>query len=68
MSNLIEGLQTEMNRVRELIKEYEALPGGAGFFGASMMKAEIHRAETAISNGDIVAELQAYESLKKCTG
>lgn len=68
MSNLIEGLQVEMNRVRELIAEYEALPGGVGFIGASMMKISIQNAEKAIASGDVVKELQAFEDLKKCTG
>ena len=66
--NLIEGLLSEMNRVRELIKEYEDLPGGVGFFGSSIMKVKIQQAEKAISEGDVIKELQAYEELKDCTG
>lgn len=68
MENLIQGLHKEMNRVRDLIKEYEGLPGGAGFLGASMMKVSIQRAETAIGNSDVIAELQAYNDLKGFTG
>ena len=64
--NLMEGLLSEMNRVRELITEYENLPGGAGFFGATMMKAEIKRAEYAISSNDVIAMLRSYEELKSC--
>lgn len=68
MTNLIEGLHSEMNRVRELVKEYEALPDGVGFMGASIMKAFLQQAEKAIEEGDIVAELRAHQSLKDCTG
>ena len=66
--NLIEGLHKEMNRVRELIKEYEALPDGVGFIGSSIMKVSVSQAEKAIEDGDVVAELRAYEDLKKSTG
>lgn len=68
MTNLIEGLHKEMNRVRELITEYEMLPDGVGFMGASVMKACIKQAEKAMEENDIVAELRAYEELKDCTG
>lgn len=68
MANLISELLDEMNRVRDLIKEYESLPDGAGFFGASIMKASIHSAEEAIKQGDVVKELAAYEKLKSHTG
>lgn len=68
MANLIDGLLKEINRVRELIKEYESLPDNAGFFGASMMKNSIANAEKAIASGDVVAELKAYQDLKDCTG
>ena len=68
MANLIEGLLEEMNRVRELIKEYESLPDNAGWFGSNMMKAAIKQAEDAMAKGDVVAELKAYQELKDCTG
>lgn len=64
MANLIEGLLEEMNRVRELIKIYESLPDNAGFFGSSMMKVSITRAEKAIASGDVTEELRAFEDLK----
>ena len=68
MKNLIEGLHEEMNRVRELINEYERLPDGVGFIGASIMRASIKMAEKSLESGDVVAELRAYEDLKKFTG
>lgn len=63
--NLIEGLQTEMNRVREIIKVYEEIP--AGNFAATMMKQSIREAEKQICTGDtigmmrVLKDLQSYE-------
>jgi len=62
--NLMEGLLEEMNRVRELISDYEELPNGAGMFGATIMKTNIKRAEKSISDNDVVAMLRMYEELK----
>ena len=66
--NLIEGLQKEMSRVRELKAEYEGLPGGAGFIGASLMNVALANADKAIAKGDVIAELKCYEELKTITG
>ena len=65
--NLMDGLFSEMNRVRELIKEYEhpAL-NGAGVFGAAFMKIDIQKAEQAIKDNDVIAMLQCYQALKEC--
>jgi hypothetical protein len=65
MENLIEGLQTEMNRVREIIKEYESLPGGAGLLASGFMKGSIKSAERAISSGDTVEMLRSYKALQE---
>jgi len=65
--NLMSGLLSEMNRVRELITEYESLPNGAGIFGATMMKRNIKMAELSISSGDVVDMLIQYQELKECT-
>lgn len=63
--NLIEGLQQEMNSVREIIKEYDSLPLNAGTLASSFMKASISMAEKAIANNDIVAMAKAYADLKE---
>ncbi len=64
--NLMDGLLSEMNRVRELIKEYEhpAL-NGAGRFASAFMKIDIQNAETSIKENDVVKMLQAYSKLKE---
>lgn len=63
--NLMDGLFSEMNRVRDLVKEYEhpAL-NGAGRFAASFMKHDIILAESSIKENDVIKMLQAYEKLK----
>ena len=63
--NLIEGLQQEMNRCRELLKEYESV-GPAGVFASTMIKAEISKAESMISIGDAIGIMQSLEELKRC--
>jgi len=65
--NLVEGLQKEMNRVRDLIPRYEELPGGAGRFAVLSMRAAIREAEKAMGAGDPVEMLRAYKSLEGFT-
>lgn len=62
----MDGLFQEMNRVREVIKEYEhpAL-NGAGRFAATLMKIDIQNTEIAIQQGDTIAMLQCYTKLKE---
>ena len=64
--NLIEGLQEEIKRVNEIIKEYEdPMLNGAGMFAATMMKGSIKQAENAIAQMDTVAMLSAIKDLKE---
>jgi hypothetical protein len=64
--NLMDGLFSEMNRVREIIKEYEnpALQG-AGIIAASLMKMDIQAAEQSIRSNDVVEMLLCYSKLKE---
>lgn len=66
VENLMEGVLREMNRVRWVIKEYEQLPGNAGYMGAQLMKAYLTRTEKAISSSDTIELLVCYELLKEC--
>ena len=66
MPNLIEGLQKEISRCREILKFYEEIPQGV--FGASLIKVEIFQAEAAIASGDTVAMVRCYKSLQEITG
>ena len=63
MPNLIEGLQKEMNRCREVLKAYEEIPQGV--FGATMIKLDIEKAELAIANGDVALMIKSLASLKE---
>jgi len=62
----MDGLFSEMNRVREIVKEYEhpAL-NGAGAFAAHFMKTDIANAEKSIRDNDVIAMLQCYSKLKE---
>ena len=60
--NLIEGLQQEMNRVREIKKEYDEIP--AGKFPSTMIAASIMNAEQMIATGDTIEMMKALEDLR----
>ncbi len=66
--DLMSAILDEMNRVRELITEYESLPNNAGVLGAMFMKNTIGLSERAISSGNVVDMLVQYEELKSHTG
>jgi hypothetical protein len=61
--NLMDGLLDELNRNRELLKEYETI-GPAGQFGALFIKQAIQRGEQSIREGNVINMLLAYEELK----
>lgn len=63
-TTLMDGLLNEMNRNRELLKEYESI-GWEGRFGAHMIKIAIRNAEQAIRENDVVKILLAYNELKE---
>ena len=62
--NLIEGLLSEMDRCRDLIKIYDTIQ--AGSFGAAMIKQDIVAAEKAMASGDTVEMIRCYKTLKEC--
>jgi hypothetical protein len=63
----MEGIIKELNRNRELLKEYEDI-GVAGAFGATMIKMSIKNAEKAMGEGDTIEMLKCYEELKNNKG
>ena len=63
--NLIEGLQEEMNRCRELLIGYDEI-GPIGIFAKTMITQQIKEAEKKISKGDTIGMLKSYEELKEC--
>lgn len=66
VENLMDGVLREMNRVRWIIREYEKLPGNAGYLGAQLMKSYITRTERAISRTDTVDLLVCFDLLSQC--
>jgi hypothetical protein len=63
--NIIEGIQGQNNRARELIKLYASVPNSQ--FAAVMMKAAIQEGEEAIASGDAVRMIAAYKELEGFT-
>jgi hypothetical protein len=65
IQNLMDGLLSEMNRVREIIKEYEDPSlNDAGMLAAKMMRMAIAEAESAISHNDVIEMMRQYQHLK----
>lgn len=65
--NIIEGIQKEQERIRELKKEYEAI-GPAGAFGLMFINAALKDADKVIASGDVVEMLKVFSELKEITG
>jgi hypothetical protein len=64
MDSLGTALPREMARVRDVVlPEYLAIP--TGIFAATMMRADLDRAATALAEGDVIEMLRVYESLKE---
>lgn len=63
--NLIEGIQAELDRVRELIRVYKTL-GPAASFAIMMHEQAILLAEKAIADQDTVAMVRAFKTLQGC--
>ncbi len=63
MENLIEGLQREMKRNRELLEEYRKIPTGG--FGAMVISTKIDAGEKAMAQWDTIAMITAYKELEK---
>jgi hypothetical protein len=63
MSSLGTELPKEMTRVRdELLPLYDSIPTGK--FAATMMRADLDLAQRALAEGDVIAMIRVYESLK----
>lgn len=65
--SLAEALPEEMARVRTVLGHYKEI-GPAGAIGAMFIEQDLQAADRAVMSGDVVAMLQAYETLKGITG
>ena len=63
--NLVEGMIEQMNRCRELVKQYEEI-GPAGAFAKLAIEQDIKNAEAALGSGDVVEIIVAYKALEGC--
>ena len=63
--NIIEGIQDECNRCRELLKQYAEI-GPVGAFGAMMIQKDIEEGEAAIASGDPIRCIAAFKALQGC--
>lgn len=62
---LADALPREIERVQELIPIYESVP--MGHIAASLMRASIRAAHSAMMAGDVVAMIQVFKDLKGYT-
>jgi len=63
MESLAEALPKEQARVRRVLAIYKSI-GPAGAFGAAFIEADLAAADRAVMSGDLVAMIQAFETLK----
>lgn len=63
--NLIEGIQAECNRLREMLPAYKEL-GPIGAFGHAVLSIAITEGEAAIASGDVVRMARSLAELKEC--
>ena len=63
--NIIEGIQKQQQRCRELIGNYEEI-GPSGSFGKMMIQQDIDYADRAIAEGDTIEMIAAYQRLEAC--
>lgn len=61
MASLAEQLPKEIERVQEIVKIYEEVPGGK--LSARLMRNDIERAQKSILDGDTVQMIRLYKEL-----
>lgn len=67
-TNLAEALQAEITRVRdEILPLYQQI-GPVGMFGAMMIQNDLNQAVRALAEGDVIACIRLYETLKEQRG
>ena len=64
--SLAEALPKEMARVREVLGHYKEI-GPTGAFGAAMIEQDLRAADKAMMSGDVIAMIQAFNTLKEIT-
>lgn len=62
--NLMDGLLSEILRVKEIQVEYKAI-GPPGMFASALMEISLKKAQEAIAENDVIQMLSAYKDLKE---
>ena len=65
VDTLGEALPREMARVRDEVMPAYVEIGPAGAFGLAMMRQNLDEAARALAEGDVVAMVRVYQSLKE---
>ena len=60
--NLIDGLNIELKRAKELLESYESIP--TGFWGETIIRKTIDHSELSMQTGNTVEMLKAYQRLQ----
>ena len=60
-----DALPREIARVRDHVLPHYLEIGPAGFFGATMIRADLDAAVKALAEGDVVAMVRCYQTLKE---
>jgi hypothetical protein len=60
-----DALPKEMARVRDVVMPAYQEIGNSGWFALTMMRRDLDAAAKAMAEGDVVAMMQAYQSLKE---
>lgn len=64
MTSLGEQFPIEQERVREVLRQYEAI-GPSGQFGALFIRQTLKRADQAAISGDVVEMIRVFQEMKE---
>ena len=64
--DVVQALLSEIVRVRELIKYYDAIPDGAGKLGSAILGELVEEAYTSLVNYDVVLMQKYLDLLLNC--
>jgi hypothetical protein len=67
IETLADALPKEMARVREVLGHYREI-GPAGAIGAAFIEQDLRAADRAVMSGDVLAMIQALNTLRGITG
>jgi hypothetical protein len=60
---IMDRLLSEINRVKEIVKEYNSIPDNVGRLDSLFMQIDIETAEISIKENDLIKMLECYLKL-----